>query len=173
MSFKKKKKRPSSLAISNSSLGVSTMALARIGVCVAIGSGRSAFTTRRQVAGRGFPRNFPTPWGQRASLLRAVPGGGGGVAQRGICKPEAEWVGSCGRAWGDQGQQRSVDSKVRPARPAASPTECGVCARLPRSTFWALGARDLETPPEVQTGQRVQPKWKKNLRRSPESGLPP
>lgn len=78
MSFKKKKnKRPSLLAFSNSSLGASTMALARIGVCVAISSGRSAFATRRrQAAGRGFSeplgngaRSFLARRGQIAILL--------------------------------------------------------------------------------------------------------
>lgn len=74
---RKKNKRPSLLAISNSSLGASTMALARIGVCVAISSGRSAFATRRrQAAGRGFPeplgngaRSFLARRGQIAILL--------------------------------------------------------------------------------------------------------
>lgn len=45
------------------------MALARIGVCVAISSGRSAFATRRrQAAGRGFPE--PLGNGARSFLAR-------------------------------------------------------------------------------------------------------
>lgn len=168
MSLKKKKKRPSSLEISNSSLGAWTTALARIGVCVAIRSGRSAFTTRRQVAGRGFPRNFPTLGAGAPACSQGCAGvawGAGGDAQRGICKPEAEWVGSCGRAWGDRGWRRGVDSRVRPlgdCSPCSQSQGVWGCAHasLPRpSGLWMprISKRHRKSRP----GRGFTPEWEK------------